>query len=77
MKKFARLVKTHSTFAPGLLPLLEKLSSSDKIKTIIPGVISKTNSNHQEQMELRITNFTELTKTWKLLFRNVSIVQEV
>jgi hypothetical protein len=51
-----------------------RLSSSTIIKTIIPGRISRTSSNHPK-MEFRITTFSN--SSWKLLFRKESNVQEV
>ena len=40
----ARLVKTHSTYIEGLIPLLKRLSKDENIKTITPGVITRSKS---------------------------------
>ena len=39
-----RLVKTHSTYIEGLIPLLVRLAEDEHIKTVTPGVITRTKS---------------------------------
>ncbi len=36
-----RIVITHSTYIEGLIPILKKLASNERIKTITPATISK------------------------------------
>ena len=36
-----RVVITHSTYIEGLIPILKKLASNEKIKTVTPAIITK------------------------------------
>ena len=36
-----RVVITHSTYIEGLIPVLKKLASHEKVKTVTPAIISK------------------------------------
>jgi len=36
-----RVVITHSTYIEGLIPILKKLASNERIKTVTPGIITK------------------------------------
>ncbi len=69
-----RLVKTHSTYLDGLIPVLEKLSKDKYIKTITPGVISRTKSVSSE-LVLRISR--EIKCGYKINARKGRTTQEI
>ena len=53
-----RLVKTHSTYIDGLIPVLSRLSKDKHIITVTPGVITRTKSVASE-LVLRISRKIE------------------
>ncbi len=69
-----RLVKTHSTYIEGLIPLLKTLSKDKKIKTITPGVISRVKSV-SNGFRLRISR--EIESGYKINARRGRSAQEV
>ncbi len=69
-----RLVWNHSTHLPGLIKILEKLTSQDGITTITPAVIGTTRSNaHQMQIKVSIP----IRGGFKLIARKGKTFQEV
>lgn len=54
-----------SSYLPGLLHVLKKLTSSECITTIIPGRLYRTSSNMKSQLQLRFTTSVENTSTSK------------
>ncbi len=69
-----RLVHTHSTYLEGLIDILKKLSNDINIKTITPGVISKSKGS-ADKIRLRISR--KITGGYKLNAKKGSSVQEV
>ncbi len=70
----ARLVVTHSTYIPGLIPLLEKLANCPEIQTITPAVISRVKSNSPT---FRLKVSVPITGGYKLIARQRKSAQEV
>lgn len=70
----ARLVVTHSTYIPGLIPLLEKLANCPEIQTITPAVISRVKSNSPT---FRLKVSVPITGGHKLIARQRKSAQEV
>ncbi|MEM6449863.1 MAG: DUF2103 domain-containing protein [Cyanobacteria bacterium P01_D01_bin.105] len=68
------MVVTHSTYIPGLLSLLDKLSANPKVQTITPAVISRVKSN-APQMRLKVS--VPITGGHKLIARQRKSAQEV
>ena len=69
-----RLVQTHSTFIEGLLIVLKKLSKDVNIKTITPGVITRTKSN-SNKLIIKITR--NILGGYKLVARKGRSTQEL
>ena len=69
-----RLVQNHSTNIEGLIKWLKKIATSDKIKTVTPASLSKTNGRG-ENLCLKVTVKTK--EGFKLLARKGTQVQEV
>ncbi|MEM8502382.1 MAG: DUF2103 domain-containing protein [Cyanobacteria bacterium P01_D01_bin.1] len=69
-----RVVITHSTYIPGLIPLLEKLATVPRIQTITPAVISRARSN-APALRLRVSVAT--MGGHKLIARKGKSAQEV
>lgn len=72
--KNGRLVVTHSTYIPGLIPILEKLSANPNIQTITPAVISRVKSN-APKMRLKVS--VPIQGGHKLIARQRKSAQEV
>ena len=72
--KKGRLVVTHSTYIPGLISLLDKLSAHPHIQTITPAVISRVKSN-APKMRLKVS--VPITGGHKLIARQRKSAQEV
>ncbi|PZO56976.1 MAG: metal-binding protein [Phormidesmis priestleyi] len=70
----ARLVVTHSTYIPGLIPLLEKLANCPEIQTITPAVISRVKSNSPT---FRLKVSVPIMGGHKLIARQRKSAQEV
>ena len=68
------MVVTHSTYIPGLIPLLDKLSEHPAIQTITPEVISRVKSN-APKMRLKVS--VPITGGHKLIARQRKSAQEV
>ena len=69
-----RLVITHSTYLDGLIQILKLLAKEDKIKTIVPGVISKV-KGRSKRLIIRISY--PVKGGYKLIARKGSGFQEV
>ncbi|MBE9064785.1 DUF2103 domain-containing protein [cf. Phormidesmis sp. LEGE 11477] len=69
-----RVVITHSTYIPGLIPLLEKLATVPRIQTITPAVISRARSNAPA---LRLKVSVAIRGGHKLIARKGKSAQEV
>lgn len=69
-----RVVITHSTYIPGLIPLLEKLAAVPRIQTITPAVISRARSNAPS---LRLKVSVATMSGHKLIARKGKSAQEV
>lgn len=76
MKKSSkgRLVWNHSTHIDGLIPVLEKLSQKDGIRTVTPGRLSIAKSNIP-RLKLRVS--VPIRGGFKIVARNGKAVQEV
>jgi len=74
MADSGRLVLNHSTHIPGLIRILERLTSIDGIHTITPGVIGPAKS-HSPQLRLKIS--VPIAGGFKLIARRGKSVQEV
>tara|TARA_B100000700_G_C14875420_1_gene775429 strand:+ start:502 stop:813 length:312 start_codon:yes stop_codon:yes gene_type:complete len=74
MKRMGRLVRTHSTYIDGLIPLLKKVSSIDGIKTVTPGIIKKVKGK-SNNLQLRIS--VKIIGGYKLIARKGFSMQEV
>ncbi len=69
-----RLVWNHSTHLDGLIPILEKLINCRGIRTVTPGVISRS-KGHCPQLKLRIS--VSIRGGYKAIARQGKTVQEV
>ncbi len=69
-----RLVQNHSTHIEGLIKWLKKIAESNKIKTITPASLAKTNGKC-ENLILKVTVKTK--EGFKILARKGKLVQEV
>jgi hypothetical protein len=74
MAKPGRLVLTHSTHIPGLIPVLTRLAEQPGIKTITPGRLARVKGR---PMPLRIKVSVPITGGYKLQARSKGNVQEV
>ena len=69
-----RLVQNHSTHIEGLIKWLKKIAETDKVKTVTPASLSKTNGRG-EKLLIKVTIKTK--EGFKLLARKGKLVQEV
>lgn len=69
-----RLVWNHSTHLPGLIPILERLTHIDGIKTVTPAVIGTTRSN-TPRMTIKVS--VPIRGGYKLIARKGKAFQEV
>lgn len=69
-----RLVWNHSTHIPGLIPVLERLTKLDGIRTITPAVIGRA-KGHVPRMQLRVS--VPIRGGFKIIARQGKTVQEV
>mmetsp|Transcript_7783 Transcript_7783/g.7860 ORF Transcript_7783/g.7860 Transcript_7783/m.7860 type:complete len:239 (+) Transcript_7783:83-799(+) len=85
-KFVTRLVLNHSTFVPGLLPILQKITKSGFFGTIIPGRLHTTRTGHGKVLELRVcakesdnnnNDDTNKSNSVRVLARSGSNAQEV
>ena len=52
-----RVVITHSTYIEGLIPILRKLASNKRIKTVTPAIISKVRGR-SSKLVIRVSVIT-------------------
>ncbi len=69
-----RLVLNHSTFLPGLIPLLEKLATAARVQTVTPAVIGQAKGRSPE---FRIKVSAPIRGGFKLIARKGKSYQEV
>ena len=69
-----RLVVTHSTYIEGLIKKLKILAKVDGIKTVTPGVISKTKGS-ASKLSFKIS--VKTIGGYKLIARKGTSIQEV
>lgn len=69
-----RLVLTHSTHIPGLIPILDRLTQQPNIQTITPAVIGAVKS-HTPCLKLKIS--VPIRGGFKVIARQGKTVQEV
>jgi hypothetical protein len=72
--KLGRLVLTHSTHLPGLIPVLTRLAEQPGIKTVTPGRLARVKGR---PTPLRIKVTVPTTGGYKLQARAKGNVQEV
>lgn len=72
--KTGRLVWNHSTHLPGLIPILEKLTSYPGVETITPGVIGRA-KGQSPHLKLRVS--VPIRGGYKVIARHGKTVQEV
>lgn len=69
-----RLVWNHSTHIPGLIPILERLLGEADIRTVTPGVISRS-KGHSPKLTLKVS--VPIRGGYKAIARQGKSVQEV
>tara|TARA_B100000965_G_scaffold332346_1_gene296834 strand:+ start:909 stop:1211 length:303 start_codon:yes stop_codon:yes gene_type:complete len=69
-----RLVQNHSTHIEGLIKWLKRIAETEKVKTVTPASLSKTNGRG-EKLFIKVTVKTK--EGFKLLARKGKLVQEV
>ncbi|MDV3351648.1 metal-binding protein [Leptolyngbyaceae cyanobacterium CCMR0082] len=69
-----RVVLNHSTHIPGLIPILQKLSTHPQIKTLTPAVITCGRSNAPK---FRLKSSVPIRGGFKLIARKGKSIQEV
>ena len=69
-----RVVITHSTYIYGLIPVLKKLSSNQRIKTITPAIISKVRGR-SSKLVIRVSVMT--IGGYKAIARKGQSAQEI
>lgn len=69
-----RLVLTHSTHLPGLIPILNRLAAQPGIQTITPAVIGRAKA-HIPTLKLKVS--VPIRGGFKLIARQGKTVQEV
>ena len=69
-----RVVITHSTYIEGLIPVLKKLASHEKVKTVTPAIISKVRGR-SSKLIIRVSVIT--TGGFKAIARKGQSAQEI
>ena len=69
-----RVVITHSTYIEGLIPVLKKLASNERIKTITPAIISKVRGR-SSKLIIRVSVMT--ISGYKAIARKGQTAQEI
>ena len=69
-----RVVITHSTYIEGLIPVLKKLASHEKVKTVTPAIISKVRGR-SSKLILRVSVIT--IGGFKAIARKGTSAQEI
>ena len=73
-KPLGRVVITHSTYIEGLIPVLKKLASHEKVKTVTPAIISKVRGR-SSKLIIRVSVIT--TGGFKAIARKGQSAQEI
>ena len=74
MIALGRIVITHSTYIEGLIPVLKKLASHEKIKTVTPAIISKVRGR-SSKLIIRVSVI--ITGGFKAIARKGQSAQEI
>tara|TARA_B100000212_G_scaffold300585_1_gene245982 strand:- start:165 stop:470 length:306 start_codon:yes stop_codon:yes gene_type:complete len=69
-----RVVITHSTYIEGLIPVLKKLASHERVKTVTPAIISKVRGR-SSKLIIRVSVIT--TGGFKAIARKGQSAQEI
>ena len=69
-----RVVITHSTYIEGLIPILKKLASNERIKTVTPAIISKVRGR-SSKLIIRVSVIT--IGGYKAIARKGQSAQEI
>ena len=69
-----RVVITHSTYIEGLIPVLKKLASHEKVKTVTPAIISKVRGR-SSKLIIRVSVIT--IGGFKAIARKGTSAQEI
>tara|TARA_Y100001947_G_C10232483_1_gene258146 strand:+ start:297 stop:575 length:279 start_codon:yes stop_codon:yes gene_type:complete len=69
-----RVVITHSTYIEGLIPILKKLASNEKIKTVTPAIIKKVRGR-SSKLIIRVSVIT--IGGYKAIARKGQSAQEI
>ena len=69
-----RVVITHSTYIEGLIPVLKKLASHEKVKTVTPAIISIVRGR-SSKLIIRVSVIT--TGGFKAIARKGQSAQEI
>ena len=69
-----RIVITHSTYIEGLIPVLKKLATHEKIKTVTPAIISKVRGR-SSKLIIRVSVI--ITGGFKAIARKGQSAQEI
>tara|TARA_Y100000589_G_scaffold200196_1_gene188900 strand:+ start:362 stop:640 length:279 start_codon:yes stop_codon:yes gene_type:complete len=69
-----RVVITHSTYIEGLIPVLKKLASNERIKTVTPAIISKVRGR-ASKLIIRVSAIT--IGGYKAIARKGQSAQEI
>ena len=69
-----RVVITHSTYIEGLIPILKRLASNKRIKTVTPAIITKVRGRSQKLI-IRVSVIT--IGGYKAIARKGQTAQEI
>ena len=69
-----RVVITHSTYIKGLIPILKKLASNERIKTVTPAIITKVRGR-SSKLVIRVSVIT--IGGYKAIARKGQSAQEI
>ena len=69
-----RVVITHSTYIEGLIPILKKLASNERIKTVTPAIITKVRGR-SSKLIIRVSVIT--IGGYKAIARKGQSAQEI
>ena len=69
-----RVVITHSTYIEGLIPILKKLASNERIKTVTPAIITKV-KGRASKLIIRVSVIT--LGGYKAIARRGQSAQEI
>ena len=69
-----RVVITHSTYIEGLIPILRKVASNERIKTVTPAIITKVRGR-ASKLTIRVSVIT--ISGYKAIARKGQSAQEI